>query len=218
MMASPDRALLIRLMALMAAGDRAALFPFIEEFGRELAGVVRRLLTSLNRPDIARNAEDVDYLVQSAALVLFDRAASWSPDGGALPWTWAERAIRAEIVSFLDHPAVELDSERHAAVDPAPVMATPDLLDLADEIDELGLLVAALAEVASERDTRVHLEYQVQKALGDREPANTVGHMFDLSPPNVRQIDRRVRTKLTKLRRSQSAFAALNRLSWVEAC
>ncbi len=64
----------------------------------------------------------------------------------------------------------------------------------------------------------MHLEYQVQKALGDRSPANTVGVMFDLSPANVRQIDRRVRRKLSDLQANDSAYTALARLSWVEAC
>jgi len=214
--ASPDRAELTRLMALMAAGDHAALFPFITEFGAELAGVVRRLLTSLNRPDVARIREDVDYLVQSATFVLFDRAAAWDPSG-ALPWTWAERAIRAEIVAWLGHPAVEWDSHAHSPPAHEPVMVTPDIVDLAATHDVLQRLLLALDDVASERDARVHLEYQVQKALGDRAPANTVADMFDLTPANVRQIDRRVRTRLGELRASDSAYAELARLSWVEA-
>jgi len=214
--ASPNRTELARLMALMAVGDHAALFPFINEFGAELAGTVRRLLVSLNRPDVARNREDVDYLVQSTAFVLFDRSAAWDPQG-ALPWTWAERAIRAEIVRWLGHPAVEWDNQTHGTTQVDAVMVTPDLIDLADDHNEVKQLLIALKAIASERDAQVHLEYQVQKALGDRSPANTVGAMFDLSPANVRQVDRRVRQKLSELRANNSAYAVLARLSWVEA-
>lgn len=216
-MASPNRTELARLMASMAAGDHAALFPFITEFGAQLAGTVRRLLVSLNRPDVARNREDVDYLVQSAAFVLFERSAAWDPQG-ALPWTWAERAIRAEVVRWLGHPAVEWDKHDHAGDQGEAVMVTPDLVDLADDHHELHRLLIALDAIASERDAQVHLEYQVQKALGDRSPANTVAEMFDLSPANVRQIDRRIRLKLSELKANDSAYAPLARLSWVEAC
>ena len=98
------------------------------------------------------------------------------------------------------------------------VMVTPDLVDLAGEYHEVHQLLIALDAIASERDGQVHLEYQVQKALGDRSPANTVGAMFDLSPANVRQIDRRLRRKLSDLHANDSAYTALARLSWVEAC
>lgn len=217
-MASPNRTVLVRLMASMATGDPAALFPFIDEFGNELAGTVRRLLMSLNRPDVLRKNEDVDYLVQSAAFVLFDRSPSWDP-AGALPWTWAERAIRAEIVRWLGHPAVEWDDRSHGEADVGlPVMVTPDLVDLAGDHVELAQLLSALTAVASERDAKVHLEYQAQKALGDRSPANTVGEMLGLSPSNIRQIDRRVRQRLSGLAESDPSFATLVRLSWVEAC
>ena len=153
-MASPNRTVLVRLMASMATGDPAALFPFIDEFGNELAGTVRRLLMSLNRPDVLRKNEDVDYLVQSAAFVLFDRSPSWDP-AGALPWTWAERAIRAEIVRWLGHPAVEWDDRSHGEAHVgSPVMVTPDLVDLAGDHVELAQLLSALTAVASERGRR----------------------------------------------------------------
>ena len=106
-----DRDEVARLMAQMAAGDPAAIFAFVAAFGGRLAGVVRRQLFAYGRRDMAADPHDIDFLVQSAALVLYDRAASWSPDG-ALPWTWAERAIRAEVVAYLGHPTVELDAER----------------------------------------------------------------------------------------------------------
>ena len=120
---------------------------------------------------------------------------------------------------WLGHPAAEWDDRSHGeAPVGSPVMVTPDLVDLAGDHVELAQLLSALTAVASERDAKVHLEYQAQKALGDRSPANTVGEMFGLSPSNVRQIDRRLRQRLSGLAESDPSFATLVRLSWVEAC
>src|SRR4051794_37824392 len=106
-----DRHEVARLMAQMAGGDPAAVFAFIAAFGGRLSGVVRRQLFAFGRRDLAADRQEVDFLVQSAALVVYDRAGGWSADG-ALPWTWAERAIRAEVVAYLGHPSVELDPDR----------------------------------------------------------------------------------------------------------
>jgi len=214
---SPQRAELLRLMAAMASGDRAALFPFVEIFGNVLAAMVRRTLADLGRNDVAKKPEDVDYLVQSAAFVIFDRSSSWRPDGGALPWVWAERAIRAEIVRWLGHPAVEWsgDIEVDDLRAGLPIASREvDLSSLAADHRLVALLLEAVKEVASERDRHVHLEYQIQKGLGDRSPATTVADIFGLSPANVRQIDRRVRQKLQDLIVSDRRFAALIGLRW----
>lgn len=217
---SPDRALLERLMAAMAAGDRAALFPFIEEFGDQLAGRVRSTLGSLHRHDLVRDDAEIDYLVQTAAFVLFDRAPGWDPDGGALPWNWADRAIRAAIVEAIGHPSVELDDGVIDVRIPEPVTAEAadaDFETLAPRYPLIELLIEAVREVASERDAGVHLKYQEQLALDDRQSSHTVGAMFELNPDNVRQIDRRVRKKLSKFRQSEPSFAGLAEVPWVEA-
>lgn len=219
-MASLDRALLVRLMAAMAAGDQAALFPFIEEFGDRLAGSVRHTLRSLGRHDMANDARNIDYLVQSAAFVIHDRAGSWDPDG-ALPWTWARAAIRHEIVSWLGHPSVELLEQLAYDVEPATAgaaVADVDFEQLSASYPLIGLLVRAVRQVANERDAEVHLEYQAQKSMGDRQPAHTVADMFDLSPANVRKINQRVRSRLSDLAATDPAFAALAQVAWVEAC
>ena len=85
-----DRDEVARLMAQMAAGDPAAIFAFVAAFGGRLAGVVRRQLFAFGRRDVAADPREVDFLVQSAALVLYDRAGGWSPDG-ALPWSEGAR-------------------------------------------------------------------------------------------------------------------------------
>lgn len=217
-MTTIDRVLLVRLMAAMAAGDQAALFPFFEEFGDRLRGTVRSSLRSLQRHDVAANPEDVHHLALDAAMIIFDRAASWNPDG-ALPWTWARRAIHAEVVRFLGHPSVditELGLENHEA--PTALGTDVDLRVLAADHDGLALLVQALTEIASDRDADVHLQFQTQKVLGDPSPAHTVADLSDLSPANVRQINNRVRRKLSALAARNPTFAALTDLSWVDLC
>lgn len=223
-MASLDRALLARLMAAMAAGDAAALFPFIDEFGDRLAGTVRSVLHSLGRADMARDPHNIDYLVQSAGLVIFDRASGWDPDG-ALPWTWASRAIRSSVVSWLGHPSVELpdgneltDAVSHRTEAGSAAQADVDFDQMSTTDPGVALLVRAVRLVASERDAEVHLQFQTQKALGDRQPANTVAHMMGLSPANVRKINERVRAKLSQLAATDADFAGLARVAWVEAC
>lgn len=225
-MVPTERDEVARLMAQMAAGDPAAVFAFVAAFGGRLAGLVRRQLFSLGRRDVASCRDDVDFLVQSAAFALFDRAPGWSPDG-ALPWVWAERAIRAEVVAYLGHPSVELDPER------SPVEATSpnararsahpsgrgpgDFDELARRDPTVGLLHEAIAEVANERDRRVHVEYGIQKRSGDASPAHTVAAEFGLSPENVRQIDRRVRRRLQALVATDDRFAGLRTLRWLAA-
>lgn len=186
------------LMAAMAEGSADALFELIDQFRPELERVVGGILRSLHRSDIGRSPSDVASLVVSAGFVLFGRAGGWRPDG-ALPWVWAYRSIREAIVADIGHPSVEFDPVRFEA----PAVASPaesdrviDVRDLAKRHDGVATWVAAVEDVANERDQRVHLEYQVQKRLGDPSPALTVAAMFELTPDNVRQIDRRVRARL----------------------
>jgi len=211
-------------MAAMAAGDQAALFPFLDEFGDRLGGMVRAVFRSVHRHDLASDPNEVDYHVQTAALVLFDRAAGWDPDG-ALPWTWANRAIRAAIIDRIGHPSVELlevdldlRTPGGGAAAAAGAVADVDFDEMATTYPLVVLVVRAVRSVANERDAAVHLEYQAQKSMGDRQPAHPVGDMFDLTPANVRKIDQRVRAKLSALAASDPAFAALARVAWVEAC
>ncbi len=111
-MTDNDRDRLAELMARFAAGDLGALVPFIHSFGGALARVIRRHLTDLGRFDVASDRQQVDELVQETALDLAERAGSWDP-AGALPWVWADRAIRRIVVRYVGHPSVELDPDRH---------------------------------------------------------------------------------------------------------
>ena len=258
MMDAAERAQLAELMQRMAAGDTIAVFLFVDAFRGRLAGAVRRVVAPFGRRDVLQDPATLEALVQSAALVIFDHAAAWDPDG-ALPWTWAERAIRAEVVAWLGPPSVALTAaltdeltgaltgdptgdragvprsiERatvfvlDGAAEPADVTA-PDLVvlradDGGDELQRLArrepvvaLLWTAIGAVASPRDRRVHIQYRLQKGMGDRSPAHTVAAEFGLQPDNVRQIDHRVRRKVRALIERDEVFAPLRDLYWLAA-
>ena len=187
------------LMRGMAERDSGALFHFVDEFRSDLTSTVRSILGSVGRSDVGARQSDVDFLVLSAALVLYDRAPRWQP-GGAPPWLWANRAIRGEIVTWLGHPRVEFVPEWHALGVEPPMASGGDVnFDvLADSCGEVADWIADVKRVANERDQRIHIEYQTQKSLGDPSPANTVGAEFGLQPANIRQIDARVRRRLAE--------------------
>lgn len=202
---SDDAVALDELMAAMGAASTEALFVFMDQYRDDLERVVAGILISLNRRDVLAMRDEVSSLAVSAALVILRRARSWRPDG-ALPWVWAYRSIRHEVVTQIGHPSVEYDASNHASMRstaPDRSASSVDLESIADRHPDVGAWIAAVATVASERDRRVHLEYQIQKRLGDPSPAHTVSAMFGLSPANVRQIDRRVRNRL-----ADHAFAA----------
>ena len=63
---------LCELMEMMAHRDGTALFAFIDRFGHELTSTVRSILGSVGRRDAGWRAADIDFLVMSAALVVYD--------------------------------------------------------------------------------------------------------------------------------------------------
>lgn len=187
------------LMQAMAERDSTALFRFVDEFRSDLTSTVRSILGSVGRSDVGGKPSEVDFLVLSAGLVLYDRAPRWQP-GGAPPWLWANRAIRGEIVGWLGHPRVEFVAEWHApaVAPPMPVGNDVNFDVLATDCAEIADWLADVRQVANERDQRIHIEYQTQKSLGDPSPAITVGAEFGLQPANIRQIDARVRSRLAE--------------------
>jgi DNA-directed RNA polymerase specialized sigma24 family protein len=217
-MTETDRARLAELMARFADGDLGALVPFIHTFGGALARVIRRHLSDLGRWDVAGDRHQVDELVQECALELAERAGAWDP-AGALPWVWADRAIRQIIIRYVGHPSVEFDPHRHDEVDVTMCEAAIEVKfeDLVRRHPELDLLLQAIAQVGSDRDRAVHLQYRIQKGLGDMSPAHTVGAEFGLAPDHVRQIDRRMRVRLAQLIERDPQYAPLAELRWLVA-
>lgn len=217
-MDSNKRGRLVALMSAMAEGDKAAVFTLHEEFRPELAASVRR---SARRFGVDLSAQDVGDLTVDAALAVFDVAGSWTENGGALPWVWAERRIHSIVGRHIGQFADPLDSE--TAEEVAALVAGPS-----SEPDEVAVLEAlaclsprcrlfldALQLVASPRNQAVILAFRVQKAMGDPSPAATVGQSFDLKPEAVRQIVHRGRQALRELVASNARFAELGDMGWL---
>lgn len=198
-----------RLTEVMAhAGDGVPTAPLslYEEFGLFVARAMRRHLSDLGVRDV--DADDLHGLTMDACFVLADHARSWRPDGGALPWVWAERRLRMLASGFVGQWTDPLDDSLYEV--PAAPLAAP-----ADDPDELDLLnrlarehrdVRRYAEAlstaaASERNQRVLLAYRLQASLGDRSPAVTVGRRFDLTPAAVRQVVKRTSDRLAEVQR-----------------
>jgi hypothetical protein len=207
---------LATLMADMA-DDVAKIVPFVQVHGDRLAGVVRHHLRQLNRRDLAADHDEVQGLVWEVALFLQQHAGAWQP-GSALPWTWAKRGIAKRIADYIGHARADVDVDVLDLTPDRPWAAGTTEVGLEDLGADpvVDLLRRALDLIhCSERDRRVHVEYRRQSASGDRSPAHTVGALFDLSPANVRQIDRRVRAKLQALAGSDVRFAVLADLPWL---
>lgn len=213
------------IMAHLAAGDVAWVYTLKAHHGTRIAATVRRILVALGQSHIARDAAEVDDIVDEVCFdVLFDKARSWRPDGGALPWVWAEKAIRSLVVARVGHRRAHIDEETLAALpDPSPMSppsppshsgATGDVWTETCRRDaRLALLDEAVAAVTNGRDRAVFVEYVLQKSLDDPSPANTVAAMVGLTPANVRKIHQRVRRRLTELIRSDPMYTPLRGLA-----
>lgn len=208
---------LVVLMRAMAAGDRAAVFTVLEEFGGELAAAVRRAATHLR---VELSAQDVRDLAMDLAVVIYDLSASWDPAGGALPWVWAERRVGALVTAFVGQHADELDEAAMARI--PEVEPASSGLDEAEVLAALAalspacrLFVDALERVASPRNFSVVLSFRLQRVMGDPSPAVTVGHQYDLRPDAVRQIVHRARAALRRLAHSDPKFDGLRDLGWL---
>jgi hypothetical protein len=213
-----DQQLLGLCMERMAAGDPAFLFTFARHFAPNVAAVVRRQLAEIGRRDIAADAAELDALVLDACHVIYTRAGGWRP-GGALPWTWAERAIRAEVVRFVGHRTTS-DVECHLpSSEPAPegLLDVDDFRALAQRDPRVAMLADVVAQLGSVRDQRIFVEYRLQKELGDPAPSHVVAREFGVTPANVRQIDHRMRRKLAALVAATPDYAALRDVRWIAA-
>jgi hypothetical protein len=208
---------LAELMPRLAGGDGIALFELVEEFRVPLMAAVRRGLTRLH---VEPDAELVDELVMDAALVVQETAGGWRPDGGAMPWVWAEQRINARVSAVIGQHHDALGDDDTVAVAAAPfVVPHPEHEDeletlrmVAGKDPVLALLERALASATKLADRGILLAYEALKADGDPSPANTLGVEIDNTATNVRQIVSRAKGKVRRLVEADPEFAALRDL------
>jgi hypothetical protein len=196
-MNTDEPATLELVMARLADGDLAYTVTLAQGWYCPIARLVRNQLIEMGRHDLAGQADEVDGLVIDACFVIADRARGWRP-GGASPWYWARRAIRAHIARSIGHRTVEFDDVAHDRGDAREPLAL-ELIDLVERDERFATFDDALRACTGDRNRRIVIEYLEQQTAGDPSPAHTVGQMFDLSPPAVRQVCSRTLRKVRAL-------------------
>jgi hypothetical protein len=212
-----NRDRLNELMARMADGDDAAAITLFREFGPAIrpsvAAVARRLHASHLTP------EDLDAMVLDVCLDLLKRAGSWDPNGGALPWVWAERRVLRIVSDFVGQYGSSFDEtfppghEPEGGGVPFPDLDVGEdeaLALLARKIPSVALFAEALEAVTDrERNRQVLLLYELQRSAGDPSPALTVGQVHGMKPAAVRKCVERTKKALVALALSEVRFAAI---------
>jgi hypothetical protein len=134
-----------------------------------------------------------------------------------MPWTWAERRLRALVRDHIGTWADSFGDEHDRAAESAVVVLDGDEVASLDRValdnDVVRLLVEALDRTCSPRDRQVLLSVKAQAAAGDPSPANTVAAMHGMNPPAVRKVVQRCRGALRSLAESDERFAPLGGLS-----
>lgn len=216
-MEATARTRLVEIMARLGAGDRSAAFSLLEEFGPHIRAAIRRHVVGFGvQPD----AETLAELTTSAVLEIAACGGSWRPDGGALPWVWAERRLRLMVSRFVGQHHDSLDAEDRADVVALPVPLVAEdveeievLRGLAAHRPDARLLLEALERVTTGRDRAILLAYELYRAEGDPSPANTVARQFGVSADNARQIVKRSKDRIRVLAGGDAQFAPLGGLA-----
>lgn len=211
-MAEINRERLAEVMAEAAAGELLAPLWLYQEFGQPVMRALRSHLSALGQTVV--NPDDLHGLTMDACMFLADHASAWRPDGGALPWVWAERQLRKLASDFVGQWTDELDETLHDLSGREPAGGDePEELELLQQIAHnkptAGLLAEALTAITSERNQRILLAYRMQASLGDPSPAHTTGQRFGMTPPAVRQCVKRTRDRLRHLIDAEPRYADL---------
>ncbi|MEO6317788.1 MAG: hypothetical protein ABIP36_03300 [Acidimicrobiales bacterium] len=150
------------------------------------------------RIDFRIGDDDVFDLTLDAAIDLAKLARSWDPDG-ALLWVWARRRIAGLVhghigvfADGLDDTVLDIEapSLRDAEGQPREVLRSLALSHPAARRLDRGL------DAVTERDADIYLRVQLEKAVGNRSPAVTIGVECDLRPAAVRKVVQRVLERL----------------------
>ena len=198
-MESGRRSTLKKLMAAMAAGDRAAAFKLRYLFDLELKAAVRRAAVEVGR---ALPSDEVEAVATDFCTWLIPHASAWRPDG-ALPWRWAWAHLTTEVrknqgywpLAAADPRDDVAETPTAAAVDDVEVLDTVARL-AADEPRVAALLSVLEATGAREDDIALLLDLAEQRHAGDPSPSHTVAPRYGLSPDAARKRAQRTRDRV----------------------
>jgi len=204
-------------MTLMASGDAAAAFTLYEEFGAVIRRVLRGHLADLHATRVPD--DDLDGLTLDATLALLDAAPSWRADGGAMPWTWAEKRLRSLASSYVGQWTQELGDDHDDTTPEGAAVAVESgddmhsLATVAATDPTVQLLIEALRLRCSARDAEILMSVKAQAAAGDPSPANTVAAQHAMLPAAVRQVVKRSRDAVRGLAEHDERFTPLRGLA-----
>jgi hypothetical protein len=190
------RAAVAQVMARIVAGDRDATWDL-----HVLCEVpVRHMLRAeARRVDFRIGDEDVFDLTIDAAIDLAKLARGWDPEG-ALPWVWARKRINRLVHDHIGQLTRELDDEHLDLPEPEPTPPMPEprevLRSAAKRHPAARELERKLTAVATERDASIWLGIQLERGVGNRSPAVTIGVEWGLRPDAVRKVCQRVGERL----------------------
>jgi hypothetical protein len=211
-MEDEERLRLAEVMAAIAGGDPAAVFALVAEFDGQIRAAARR---AGQRMGVELTREDLDELVVEVALALAEVAGSWRPDGGALPWVWAERRVTQAVSRHIGQHHDELDEEHlgRGLLEDGPdgvqahEVGVREVLAGADDPSLRAL--ERLSELIGWHKAEIWLEYRCQRAAGDPSPAETLSELYDISPASVRQIVHRAKVAAKRLVAEDPALSVL---------
>ena len=205
---------LAEIMSRLADGDMDAMGDLKERFGHRIRGVVQRIVRKTGRRDILNDPDEIEGLTMDAILIVVGYAGTWKP-WGALPWSWAYRAIEKAVWDGIGHRVIELE-EWHQGEGRVPASGPSsrgilihDVGCRAEALPELALCLNLLADVASERDVEVVLEYELQKTEDAQTPSETTALLTGLKSANVRKIASRIRNKMIQRVATEPALTVL---------
>lgn len=196
-MESGRRNTLRKLMAAMAAGDRAAAFKLRYVFDVELKAAVRRAAVEVGR---ALPSDEVEAVATDFCTWLIPHASAWRPDG-ALPWRWAWAHLTTEVrknqgywpLAAADPCDDVAETPTAAAIDDGEVLDTFHRAAGAD--DRVARVREVLEATSAPDDIALLLEYTQQSEAGDPSPSHTLGPRVGLSADAVRKRVQRARAR-----------------------
>lgn len=210
MQPDPTRPDLGWIMDGVRAGDTAAISQLFEVASGPVRSMVRSIVRSGSIDIDGDRLEDIvrDYIVELIRL-----APGWKADGGAAPWTWAEKQLRpmvfASIGPFADPLEEHLEAEALSAPRPNDEQQLDDVLEIIGRSHPLAAALSAALRSVKPRDRRVWLEYMVERAHGNRAASEAVAARHEITPANVRKICSRVRERLRQAVAEREDLAAL---------
>ena len=194
---------LAELVARVLRNEPEAVVEFVEIARPRVRSIQRHALQHSGTSGIWISEEEMTDMVEDGVLDLLERLRSWRAEGGAAPWNWATKRLRAIAFESLGQFSTSIDDAEkntdagHRATTAFAAPGTPDFEELAQRVPEARQLADALAQTGrSRRDIEIWWEVTLERAAGNARAALTVATGRGLGHSCVRQATCRVQRRL----------------------